>query len=369
MKQQYLLVFCFIFTLITCSCNEEEKEISLKEKIGQMIMVGFADTIIYDTSTIVHDIKKYKIGGVIIYEYDVVNKMRPRNISSKVQLKKLTQQLQSHAKVPLFIGIDEEGGRVSRLKPHYGFEPTVSAEYLGSINNTDSTSFYASRIAEACKSVGINLNFAPVVDVNVNKECPVIGGIERSFSENSQEVSKHAGIYIDQHLKKQIWTSLKHFPGHGSAKNDSHKGFTDVSDTWTKKELEPYADLIRRELCPMVMTAHVFNSNLDFVYPATLSKQTLSILRDTLNYAGLILSDDMMMLAIADHFGMEEALEKSINAGIDVLLFSNNINIYDYHIVEKIVNTIYSLVQDGKITKKRIDESYNRIIAYKRKAW
>ncbi|MBI9067404.1 MAG: glycoside hydrolase family 3 protein [Salinivirgaceae bacterium] len=369
MRQLFFTIIIIVLFNGIYSCSYAQKEPDLKEKIGQMIMLGFSDTLVSDESSIVKDIQNYNIGGVIIYEYDAVKKARPRNITSIHQLKKLTIQLQSYSKTPLFIGIDEEGGSVSRLKERYGFKPTKSAQNLGEIDNVDSTRFYAERIANSCKMVGVNLNFAPVVDVNVNPDCPVIGGIKRSFSSDAEKVVKHSSIYIEAHLKNQVWTSLKHFPGHGSATSDSHLGFTDVSDSWTRMELKPYEILIQNNLCPMIMTAHVFNKNLDSKYPATLSKRTLSILRDTLDYKGLILSDDMMMRAIADHFGLEESIEKAINAGVDMLLFSNNIDVYEKNLSEKLVNTIIKLVNTGKISEERINESYDRIMTYKRKAW
>lgn len=359
MKQYFIL----ILTTISIICRAQEP--TLEQKAAQMIMIGFRDTAITKNSHIVTDISEHGIGGVIIYEYDSPTKSRPRNITSKEQLKTLIAGMQNISEIPLFIGIDEEGGFVSRLKPKYGFKPTVSPQYLGKLNNIDSTTLYADRIANACKEVGINLNFAPLADVNINTACPVIGKIERSYSANTDTVTFHAGIFITEHLKNNIWCSIKHFPGHGSAMNDSHLGFTDVSDTWTKKELEPFKKLIADSLCPMIMTAHTFNSNIDDKYPATLSKQTISILRDNLKYNGLILSDDMMMLAIAEHYGMDEAIEKSINAGVDILLFSNNIDHYDPLIAAKAIKTITKLVSEGKILPERINESYIRIMKYK----
>lgn len=339
---------------------------SLKFKIGQMLMIGFRDTVISESSHIVHDIIKYNIGGVVLYEYDSPTRSRPRNITSKKQLLKLNKDLQKHAKTPLFIGIDEEGGMVSRLKTKYGFKPTVSAQYLGKINDVDSSKFYATQIAKACKSIGINMNFAPIVDVNTNPNCPVIGGIARSFSSNTDTVTFHANIFIEEHKKQGILCSLKHFPGHGSSKNDSHQGFTDVTDTWQKIELTPFKSLLKQDNYPMVMTSHVFNKKIDSVYPATLSKNTLNLLRKNMNYNGLILSDDMMMLAIAANFGLPEALKQSINAGVDVLIFSNNIDHYDPKIAEKVINIIAELVNSGDISTERINESYEKIVRIKR---
>lgn len=356
--------------LSICSVVQAQSEnIPLEQKIGQMIMIGFRDTIITDSSHIISDIKTHNIGGVVLYEYDVPTKSRPRNISSKLQLKKLTDDLHELSPTPLFIGIDEEGGKVSRLKTKYGFAPTVSHQYLGTLNNLDTTYFYARRIAKSCKSVGVNLNFAPDVDVNTNPECPVIGKIERSFSSDPETVSKHALAYLEAHQKEGVLCTLKHFPGHGSANMDSHKGFTDVTDSWDALELEPYKYLLAKSSFPMVMTSHVYNKTIDSVYPATLSKATIDMLRHELNYQGLIFSDDMMMLAIADNFGFEEAIKQSINAGVDVLMFSNNIDHYNENIAGQAIKIIANFVKNNEISMNRIEESYKRITLAKQKLY
>lgn len=355
-----------VFVLLVVACQSQPENTTLKQKIGQMLMIGFRGTEITDTNHICTDIKDLNIGGVILYEYDGPMKSRPRNISSANQLQQLNSQLQKLATTPLFIGIDEEGGRVSRLKPKYGFADSRSPQYLGQLNNDDSTRFFACQIAKECKQMGINLNFAPLVDMNVNPDCPVIGKLERSFSANADTVVHLAKLFIDEHQQQGVFCSIKHFPGHGSAHADSHLGFTDITQTWTSDELQPYRILLSDStIYPMVMTAHVFNARLDSVYPATLSKDILAILRDSLNYQGLILSDDMMMHAISQHYGLDEALEKSINAGVDVLLFSNNIEVYDEQIAQKVIDIIFKLVQSGKISEQRIDESYRRIMVCK----
>lgn len=358
----FLIIFLTITNTTTYSQNNNP---SLKQMVGQMLMLGFRDTVLNESSHIINDIKDLNIGGVVLYEYDVPSKLRPRNITSKKQLKQLNKDLQSFAKTPLFIGIDEEGGRVTRLKTSYGFKPTVSAQKLGEWNNPDSTKKYALRIAKACKSVGVNMNFAPVVDVNTNPDCPVIGAIERSFSNNPDLVSTHAQLYMNEHQKEGVFCTLKHFPGHGSALMDSHLGFTDISETWNKEELSPYKKLLAESDFPMVMTSHVFNKNIDSVYPTTLSKTTLNILRNKLNFEGIILSDDMMMLAIADNFGLEESILLAIQAGVDVLIFSNNINHYNASIGNEIVEIILDLVANEKLSMERIKESYDKILKAK----
>ena len=365
MLKTYLLVSILFFNFFFSVAQTNTSNIPLERKIAQMLMVGFRDTAVNAQSDVIQWIETLGIGGVILYEYDGPSKSRPRNITSPRQLKQLTSSLQAKSKIPLFIGIDEEGGTVSRLKTRYGFLPSVSAKYLGSLNNEDSTRFYAARIAGQCQQMGINLNFAPDVDVDINPLCPVIGKLERSFSSDPNIVAHQAGWEIDEHQKQQVWCSLKHFPGHGSAQSDSHLGFTDVSTSWQPIELLPYKLLIKQNQCPMVMTAHVFNNQIDSIYPATLSKKTLALLRDSLQYNGLILSDDMMMGAIAKQFGLEDAIYRAIDAGVDVLLFSNNIDRYDTEIANKVIQIVLKLVDEGKLSSERIDVSYQKIMQYK----
>lgn len=358
----WLLLFSLIIFLFG-SCNKDADEVpTLDEQIGQMLLVGFRGTTLTSDNHIVRDLENYNLGGVIIYEKDGPTQSRPRNIESREQLQQLVADLKTHSEEKLIVAIDQEGGVVDRLKTSYGFPASVTAQYLGELNNEDSTRYWASLMASTLKDLGINLNFAPVVDLNVNPESPAIGALGRSFSANPDTVVFHAGIFIGEHQKLNILNCCKHFPGHGSATADSHLGLTDVTNTWNEIELEPYRQLISSGKCKMIMSAHVFNQNLDADYPATLSKKILAgILREELAYAGVIVSDAMEMGAITDNFGQEDAIEKAINAGCDILVFSNNITSYNAEIVPEAVAIIKKLVNEGKITKERIRQSYDRI--------
>ncbi len=362
------LISLALFFIISCTevTGPVERGISLDEKIGQMLMVGFRGLDVSENDQIVKDIKLGKIGGVVLYDRDVALQSDIRNIQSPEQLRALTLSLQRFAPIPIFIAIDQEGGRVNRLKVKYGFPATVSNKYLGDLNNPDSTKFYADRTAGILNSVGINLNLSPVVDVDVNPNSPAIGAIGRSFSANPKIVSDNAAIVINSHNQKNILTSLKHFPGHGSASSDSHLGFTDVTSTWQPIELEPYRNLISGGYKDFIMTAHIYNANLDPEYPATLSKKIMTgILREQLNFKGVIISDDMGMGAITSQFGLETAVEKSIEAGVDILLFANNLS-YDEQIAEKVITIIKAMIAKGKINVNRINDSYKRIISLKK---
>lgn len=376
-----IIVLLFTTLLMLTSCKnktpntttkvdaEVENPVTLEQKIGQMLMIGFRGLELTEENHIKKDVEELQIGGVVLYNMDVqTGDDTNRNIQSPEQLKKLISDLQALSQVPLLISIDQEGGRVNRLREKYGFpKPAVSAQYLGELDNLDSTAYWTTQTAMVLKDLGINFNYAPVVDVNVNPKSPAIGNIERSYSANPDLVAKHAEKVIEVYRKHGIISSIKHFPGHGSAMNDSHKGVTDVTKTWSNIELTPYKKLIAKDKCDVIMTAHVFNEKLDPDYPATLSKKVMTdLLRKQLKWDGVIISDDMHMGAIEKHYGLETAIEKAINAGVDIVMFSNNApDFYDAEAASKAVALIKKLVKTGKITEARIDKAYQRIMAMK----
>ena len=342
-------------------------DVSLDVKIGQMIMAGFRGLDVNDSSPIVRDIVEHHIGGVILYDEDVPTNSPIRNIRSPTELKRLTANLQAASRIPLFIAIDQEGGNVARLNKSRGFEATYSARYLGSVNDLALTSRYARQMAKTLAELGINLNLAPVVDLNVNPDNPIIGKLGRSFSVDPDIVIAHAAEFIKAHRRHSVLCAIKHFPGHGSSTQDSHLGLTDITKTWSSKELIPYESLTRRGLVDMIMTAHVYNANLDLEYPATLSKGILDdLLRNQMFYDGVIISDDMQMGAISEQYGFEAALQAAIKAGVDIILIANN-SVFEEGAASRAAAIIKKLVEEGKITPERIDRSYRRIIELKQR--
>lgn len=339
---------------------------SLRIMVGQMVLVGFRGMMVDENSSIYGDIAQRGIGGVILFDYDVPSKTPDRNIESPTQVAKLTAQLQAWASIPLLIAIDQEGGRVNRLKERFGFPKSVSAGYLGTIDDPDSTRFYAERTASTLASAGINLNFAPVVDLNTNPSNPIIGGIERSFSADPKAVATHAAIVVRAHLGRGVATALKHFPGHGSSAGDTHLGLVDVSETWVDEELLPYRMLIDSSLVFGVMTAHVVNRKLDPEgVSSTLSKPVISgTLRGEMGYSGVVYSDDLQMGAIRDHYDLPTVVAAAVQAGVDVLTFANN-SVYEPDIAERAIGIILDLVEQGEVTRSRIRQSYERIMRLK----
>jgi len=213
------------------------------------------------------------------------------------------------------------------------------------------------------------MNLVPVVDININTKNPIIGGLGRSFSVNEQIVTDSAEIFIKNHIEKNIITVEKHFPGHGSSKSDSHLGLVDVTNVYDEKEFLPYKKLNDKKLLDAVMTAHIINKNIDKNYPASLSFNFLqNILRDQIGFNGVIISDDMQMGAISKEFSFEQSIILAINAGSDVIsLMNNSLENYDSQMAYKARDVIFWAVKEGKISREKIEESYNRIIELKRK--
>lgn len=328
-------------------------------------MVGFRGMSIDDKHWIVRDIKDYNIGGVILFDYDVPNSEPVRNIESPEQVRLLNITLQNITEIPLFVAVDQEGGRVNRLKARYGFPDMPSHEHIGEINHPNTTRYIVDVIASAVSDAGFNINFAPVVDLNTNPDNPIIGKLGRSFSDDHDIVSRHSRIFIEEHRNIGVIAVPKHFPGHGSTWNDSHYGMADVTDTWDEEELTPYRYLIDNVNVDMIMSAHIMNRNWNPDHPATLSYEIMTtLLRDELGFEGVLVSDDMQMGAITEYYGLEQAVTLAVNAGIDVLIFANN-SVYDPEIVGKVVDIIKSGVQEGIIPEERITESYNRIMRLK----
>jgi beta-N-acetylhexosaminidase len=334
---------------------------SLDLKIGQMVMIGIFGNTLLPTDSILKEIKANKVGGIVLFEKNI------NPVNSKETLKKLVSTLQNEAAIPLFISIDEEGGKVHRLKEKYGFPKMPSAAYLGKLDDPDSTRYYTRNLAGTMSELGINLNYAPCVDVAINKNNPVIAKIERSYSEDPAIVTKQALISIKTQHQYGVKTILKHFPGHGSSTADSHKGMADVTTTWQSSELIPYRKIIQMGQVDAIMTAHIVNCKLDTsCLPSTLSKTIVTgLLRDSLKYQGAVFSDDMQMYAISKFYGTENAVKLAINAGVDVLLFGNNVNPKDIISASQVHAIVKKLVLQGDVSRERIDASFKRIMKLK----
>lgn len=352
---------------------------SLEEMVGQMIMTGFhgdgTDETDENFIAVTEQIKSGQIGGVILFDIDLSGLMArgmstaqakkqifSSNIKNMDQVKKLNEQLQSIAPKKLLIAIDQEGGNVQRLKLEHGFKSTPSAKELGK-GDTQTTYKTAYDLGTRLGDLGFNVDFAPLLDVDVNPKSPAIGAKDRSFSANPDIVTQHGGTFARGLEDAKMAYSFKHFPGHGSAGNDTHAGITDVTKTYQDYELTPWQDLLKNASpYTMVMVAHVVNNNFDTL-PASLSKRTIQMIRD-MGFDGVIISDDMDMGAIANEYGTETAVEMAINAGNDILVFGNNLT-FDKNRGRDVNKMIVRMVKNGKIKKSRIRESYKRIMKLK----
>lgn len=341
-------------------------EPALEVKIGQMLMLGFQGATVGEDQSIIDALRDLHVGAVVLFDQDLsTRRMRQRNIVSPEQVAQLTADLQALATLPLLIGIDQEGGVINRLKPAYGFPATLSHAALGERNDMEYTRAQAGVIAQVLADAGINLNLAPVVDVRVNPNSPIIARVERSFSDDPQVVAMHAEAYVDAHHARGVKCTLKHFPGHGSALGDTHLGFTDVTNTWSEAELIPYQELIGKGKADAVMTAHIFNSRLDPELPATLSPAIITgLLRGELGFDGVVISDDIQMRGITDLFKVEKAIELAIVAGVDIIAVANNLT-YSGTIAERFVTTVMRMLDEGVIDEARIDRSYQRVLRLK----
>jgi len=355
MVQLFKTITLILLLLISCLNANELNEQEIKKLIGRSIIIGFNGLTL--TSNLKKNIDKYNLGGVILFDKDYKTK-NIKNIKNPQQLKKLTFDIQSYSKYKMLISIDQEGGKVSRLNPKNGFSQIPSAKDISTKNIHEAKKEYK-KLARNLKQEGINLNFAPVVDLAINPNNKVIVQLERSYSKNPTEVVKYASVFIEEQNRYGIKSVIKHFPGHGSSNTDSHKGFVDITNTWDEKELIPYKQLIKDNKVDFIMTAHVFNKKLDNKYPATLSsKINTNLLRKKLKFKGIIISDDLQMKAITKHYSLRERLKLAINSGVNILLFGNQLEKND---LKTIIDTIYDLIEKKEINLSKIIES-NKLI-------
>ena len=355
-------------TLLSSPTPIVQTGLTLRQKIAQMVMVGFRGETADQCRDLLHQLAEFPLAGILLFDRDVQT-MGTRNIHSAEQLTALIQAIQAASPTPLIVATDQEGGLVARLNPMQNFPPFPSAKALGEENDLAATERSATKMATLLHQVGITLNLAPVVDLDLNPDNPVIGGFERSFSADPQRVVAHAETFIRAHHAQGVCCTLKHFPGHGSSLHDSHEGFVDVTELWTREELIPYRELIARRLADAIMTAHTFNTSLDPDYPATLSeKQLQGLLRQELGYGGPILSDDIQMSAIAEHYGFDGAIVQAVRAGVDGVLIANNAPhvVYDSQAAPKAVMAIEAAVETGQLSAERIEEAYQRVQMLKR---
>lgn len=362
--KRYIIILFMALGLTMSAAQPLPCDSALRRMAAKMLMVGFRGDSVTEGCDAYRYVNDLGVGAIVLFDVDLTGDatIGSRNITSKPRLKAMTEKLQQWSSDSLLIALDQEGGRVARLKPQYGFYPTVSAEYLGQCDNEDTTRFYAARMAQEMAECGINVNLAPVLDI-YNDSCPAIGKLHRAFSDKPEVVTKHGRWFADEMQKQGIMCVFKHFPGHGNSRSDTHYGLVDVTETWTPYELLPFKALIDCGQAQMIMTAHIYNRNIDRKLPATLSETTLTeLLRQGMGYDGVIVTDDLYMEGIISQFGIAEALRLAINAGADLICVGNNISTgFEADRPYRLVDIIVKCVKEGSIPLTRLEESNARI--------
>ncbi|WP_042142230.1 beta-N-acetylhexosaminidase [Paucisalibacillus sp. EB02] len=345
-------------SVYTKPTDSEEKEpsltesLTLDEKIGQMIIAGIEGTT--PTPETINLIEDYKVGGIIFFSDNLTSYSQSRNFINGIK------QINATNKIPLFLSVDQEGGRVRRLP---GLEELPTNKEIGLRNDPELSYQIGTILAKELQAFGMNMNYSPVMDVNSNPKNPVIG--DRAFGDESELVSK-LGIQTMKGMEDEnIIPVVKHFPGHGDTSVDSHLELPRIDKSLAQLydlELIPFIDSIH-EGADVVMVAHILFQQLDEEYPSSMSKPIITgLLRDELGFEGVIVTDDMMMDAIENHYEIGEAAVQSVKAGNDIILISEH-----YEDIVRSFEAIKAAVQDGEISEERIDESVERIIELKEK--
>jgi beta-N-acetylhexosaminidase len=276
---------------------------------GQLLFCGFEGTAVPEDLAAL--IAAGRIGGVILFA---------RNIEGPAQLRELTRALHRQAPedTPLLIAIDQEGGRVQRLRAPWTEWPPMRA--FGDLDDLDLTGELAAALGRELIDLGIGLDFAPCVDVDTNPENPIIG--DRSFGRTPEVVGRHAARFIRSMQDAGVAACAKHFPGHGDTETDSHRVLPRLDHDLARLErveLPPFRAAVEAGVAS-IMTAHILYAPLDAERPATLSPEVMKILRDDLGYEGVVFSDDLEMKAVADHHAPDRLVDQSLAAGVDSLL-------------------------------------------------
>ena len=356
-------------------------EMELRRLAGSVVMVGFRGLTAEPDSDMHRHIRENHIAGVILFDEHVptgeqemrnaecgMRKEVSRNIASPEQLRALTEQLQAASDPLLLIAIDQEGGQVARLNSQNGFPQFPSHAEMGEKFEPAETQLTSSHIAKMLAEVGVNVNFAPVVDLNVNPRNPIIGAQGRSFSDDPAAVTDHARAFIAGHRAHGVATAIKHFPGHGSSSADTHLSAVDVTESFKDSELTPYRCLINEGVVDMVMVGHLLHRGFDAELPASRSHRPASLsarmidgmLRREMGFDGVVVTDCLDMAAAAEHCSLQERVTLALNAGVDLLLFGNNL-VYDPDRPAQVVDALVAAVEAGDVSEECLKQHVDRI--------
>lgn len=337
-------------------------KMSLREKVGQLFIVrpeALAENSNAETApatdrvddAVISRIEEYPVGGIALFS---------RNITSAEQLPMFISDLQSSSKYPLFIAVDEEGGRVARIanSDFFNVASYKSMEDIGKAGDASKAEEVGRQIGLYLKELGFNLDFAPVADTNTNPQNIVIG--DRSYGSDPALVACMVSAQLDGMHDSGIMGTLKHFPGHGDTKDDTHSGYVSIEKTWDElKECELVPFITALPKADMVMVSHITAVNVTSDKLPTSMSETMITgkLRNELGYDGVIITDAMAMGAVADNYTSAEAAVTAVKAGVDIVLMPLNL--------DEAFNGVMNAVTDGEISMERLDESVMRILKLK----
>jgi beta-N-acetylhexosaminidase len=366
LRRVFLVVLVLSVSAWVAGCRSAaptpERYAALAPRLGELLLVGFHGTTLGGNADLERLLCETRVSGILLFA---------RNVVSAEQVTTLTRDAVARARQctgrALLVAMDAEGGRVMRLGPAAGWERTLSHQDLGQAGDLAETELEARRIGGMLRAAGVNWNLAPVVDVGYNPANPVIVGTGRAFGADPRQVAAQARAFIAGMHAAGVLTALKHFPGHGSSREDSHEGFVDVTETARPEvELLPYRVLLEEGLVDAVMTAHVYNRHLDPWVPATLSRPTIQgVLRDELGWRGVVVSDDMRMGAIVKHYGAGDAAVRTLRAGVDLVLVADDRLPEGGSASEEALRAVRRALRRGRLPAARVDEALDRVATFR----
>jgi beta-N-acetylhexosaminidase len=333
------------------------------EIYGQLLIVGFTGTTPDDAGVrqAHEDVRRGFLGGLIAFE---------RNIVDEPQLAALLAHLRSTpAAQPPFLAVDQEGGAVQRLARLESMRSNPSARWVGANTSPNQAQALYGKMAGRLAELGFNLNLAPVVDLDLGRQNPVIGRLQRSYGGDPDVVARYAGAFVEAHRAHGVLTALKHWPGHGSSLADPHVEVADVTDTWQDKERTPFAALLNAGRADMIMTGHVHHRDWGEGdgRPASLSPAAVQFgLRQKLGFDGVVVTDDIQMQAALAGRSLAEAIVLALAAGNDIVLIANMLE-HQPDVARYGIDAIRQAVADGRLDAEALKRSYERVVSLKQR--
>ncbi len=361
MKHFILIKILFLLISINALAQDNKltpNNVTIEQKISQMIVIGYNNK--DELKEILNYAKDDKISGVIFYKRNIKS---PLDIS--LQIKRLKKATSSN--YPLFLMIDQEGGLVSRLNKDNGFKYYIDAQKVGKDLNKDEASALYNDMAKSLFNVGFNFNLAPCVDLHKH-ENSFIANNKRSYGKDAATVIKYATTFIENHNKNNVITTLKHYPGLGSASLDSHTDIVDLTNTWEEDENIPYKEILKKYPFQPVLIGHAIHKRKDSENITSLSSKIITTLSKENNHKGIVIMDAADMGGVQNN-SAKDIIIKGINAGVNIFLYPNHLVNKDneniYITPDRFRKIILQAIKDKQIKKEKIDFSYDKIISLK----